>query len=464
MSESETPLVMMRGITKRFPGVLANDQVDFVARAGEVHALLGENGAGKSTLMNILCGLYHPDEGEIYIRGCRANLRSPRDAIDLGIGMVHQNFMLVNVHTVAENVILGLHQPRFFLDMKRLEREMEELSARYKLRVDPRARIWQLSVGEQQRVEIIKMLYRGAEILILDEPTAVLTPQETQDLFVTLRRMTEEGKAVIFISHKLDEVMAIATRITVLRNGRVVGTTTPAETNEARLAEMMVGREVLFHHERKPVPKGEVVLRAEDLHALNDRGLPALKGVSFSIREGEILGIAGVAGNGQRELAEVITGLRRASRGRIFINGKDVTNCSSRYIIEEGVSHVPEDRLGMGLVPNLAVSDNLIMKGYRHPPLARGPFLDRSSIFSFAQRLIRAFHIATPSCETQVKLLWGELAAHHFGPGDNFRPGADGGRPPHARAGRGGHRIGAQHPARPAREGRGHLAHLRRLR
>ena len=407
MVEPETPLVEMRGITKRFPGVLANDHIDFNARAGEVHALLGENGAGKSTLMSILCGLYRPDEGEIYIHGRRVNLRSPRDAIDLGIGMVHQNFMLVNVQTVAENVILGLRQPRFFLNVNRIEEEIEELSERYRLQVDPKARIWQLSVGEQQRVEIIKMLYRGAEVLILDEPTAVLTPQETEDLFTTLRRMREEGKAVIFISHKLDEVMAIATRITVLRNGRVVGETTPAETDEAKLAKMMVGREVLFHIEKKPVPKGDVVLRVEDIHALNDRGLLALKGISFSIREGEILGIAGVAGNGQRELAEVITGLRHTSRGRIFINGKDVTNCSSRYIIEEGVSHIPEDRLGMGLVPNLAVSDNLIMKGYRQPPLARGPFLNRSSIVRFAQSLIRAFNIATPSCETQVKLLSG---------------------------------------------------------
>ncbi|MGQ9625638.1 MAG: ABC transporter ATP-binding protein [Anaerolineae bacterium] len=407
MVEPETPLVEMRGITKRFPGVLANDHIDFNARAGEVHALLGENGAGKSTLMSILCGLYRPDEGEIYIHGRRVNLRSPRDAIDLGIGMVHQNFMLVNVQTVAENVILGLRQPRFFLNVNRIEEEIEELSERYRLQVDPKARIWQLSVGEQQRVEIIKMLYRGAEVLILDEPTAVLTPQETEDLFTTLRRMREEGKAVIFISHKLDEVMAIATRITVLRNGRVVGETTPAETDEAKLAKMMVGREVLFHIQKKPVPKGDVVLRVEDIHALNDRGLLALKGISFSIREGEILGIAGVAGNGQRELAEVITGLRHTSRGRIFINGKDVTNCSSRYIIEEGVSHIPEDRLGMGLVPNLAVSDNLIMKGYRQPPLARGPFLDRSSIIGFAQSLIQAFNIATPSCETQVKLLSG---------------------------------------------------------
>ena len=404
---TDTPLVRMQGITKRFPGVLANDNIDLEVRASQVHALLGENGAGKTTLMNILSGLYRADRGEIYVRGRRANLQSPRDAIDLGIGMVHQHFMLVDPQTVAENVILGLKTPRFFLDMVYIERRIAEFSEQYGLQVDPRARIWQLSVGEQQRVEILKMLYRGVDILIMDEPTAVLTPQEVEELFVTLRRMADEGKAVIFISHKLDEVMAISDRITVLREGKVVATVDTSQTTKEKLARMMVGREVLFRVEKKPIEPGEVVLEVRNLQALNDKGLPALKGVSFTIRQGEILGIAGVAGNGQRELAEVVTGLRKATGGGVFIAGCDLTNCSPRRVIREQVSHVPEDRLGMGLVPNLAVSDNVILKSYRDPPLARGPFLDRRSIGRFATRLIQAFNIITPSQETPVKLLSG---------------------------------------------------------
>lgn len=404
---TDTPLVRMRGITKRFPGVLANDHVDLEVQAGQVHALLGENGAGKTTLMNVLSGLYRADEGEIYIRERRASLQSPRDAIALGIGMVHQHFMLVEPQTVAENVILGLKTPRFFLDMARIERRITEFSRQYGLQVDPRARIWQLSVGEQQRVEILKMLYRGVDILIMDEPTAVLTPQEVEELFVTLRRMAGEGKAVIFISHKLDEVMAISDQITVLRDGRVVATVNTDQTTKEELARMMVGREVLFQVEKTSVEPGEVVLEVRNLRALNDKGLPALKDVSFTIHEGEILGIAGVAGNGQRELAEVVTGLRKTTEGCVFIAGCDLTNCSPRRVIREQVSHVPGDRLGMGLVPNLAVSDNVILKSYREPPLARGPFLDRPSIARFAARLIEAFSIVTPSQETPVKLLSG---------------------------------------------------------
>jgi len=346
----------MVGITKRFPGVLANDHINFDVKAGEVHALLGENGAGKTTLMSVLSGLYRADEGEIYIKGQRANLRSPRDAIDLGIGMVHQHFMLVEPHTVAENIALGLKTPRFFLDTAGTERRITELSKQYGLQVDPRARIWQLSVGEQQRVEILKMLYRGADILILDEPTAVLAPQEVEELFATLRRMAAEGQAVIFISHKLDEVMAISDRVTVLRHGKVVASVKAAETSKEELARMMVGREVLFRVEKKPVELGEAVLKVERLRALNDKGLPALKDISFIIREGEILGVAGVAGNGQRELAEVITGLRKATGGCVSISECDTTNCAPGEVIRQQVSHVPEDRLGMGLVPNLAVS------------------------------------------------------------------------------------------------------------
>jgi simple sugar transport system ATP-binding protein len=397
----------MRGITKRFPGVLANDHVDLEVYPGEVMALLGENGAGKSTLMNVLSGLYRPDEGEILIHGWPVHLHSPRDAIAHGIGMVHQHFMLVETLTVAENVILGLDTVGWVPRMEEVHRQIEALSEQYGLRVDPTAYIWQLSVGEQQRVEILKLLYRGADILILDEPTAVLTPQESADLSRTLRRMADEGKAVIFITHKLDEVMAFADRVTVLRAGKVVATLRTAETNKVELARLMVGREVLFRLEKRTCQPGEVALEVKDLQALNDKGLPALRGVSFQICAGEILGIAGVAGNGQRELAEVITGLRRATGGSVRVYGRDITNRSPREIIEAGISHIPGDRVGVGLVPNLPISDNLAMKAYRHPPLARGPLLDRSAMRDFARRLVEAFRIATPSPQTPARLLSG---------------------------------------------------------
>ncbi|HEY77323.1 MAG TPA: ABC transporter ATP-binding protein [Thermoflexia bacterium] len=402
-----SPAVQMRGITKRFPGVLANDHVDLEVYPGEVMALLGENGAGKSTLMNVLSGLYRPDEGEILIHGWPVHLHSPRDAIAHGIGMVHQHFMLVETLTVAENVILGLDTVGWVPRMEEVHRQIEALSEQYGLRVDPTAYIWQLSVGEQQRVEILKLLYRGADILILDEPTAVLTPQESADLSRTLRRMADEGKAVIFITHKLDEVMAFADRVTVLRAGKVVATLRTAETNKVELARLMVGREVLFRLEKRTCQPGEVALEVKDLQALNDKGLPALRGVSFQICAGEILGIAGVAGNGQRELAEVITGLRRATGGSVRVYGRDITNRSPREIIEAGISHIPGDRVGVGLVPNLPISDNLAMKAYRHPPLARGPLLDRSAMRDFARRLVEAFRIATPSPQTPARLLSG---------------------------------------------------------
>ena len=301
-------MLHMRDIVKSFPGVVANDHVTFEVRAGEVHALLGENGAGKTTLMNILYGLYRPDSGHIFIRGKEAHIRSPRDAIRHRIGMVHQHFKLVARHTVAENVALGLAGTPFFAPARVVERGLVELSQRYNLPVDPKAKLWQLSAGEQQRVEILKALYRGAEILILDEPTSVLTPQETAELFKVLRRMKEEGHAVIFITHKLSEVMAVADRVTVMRRGKVVATLPTAEVDKPTLARMMVGREVVFRLEKAACEPGEEALVVEGLWAPSDRGLPALKGVSFSVCRGEILGIAGVAGNGQRELVEVITG------------------------------------------------------------------------------------------------------------------------------------------------------------
>ncbi len=398
----------MKQITKRFPGgVVANCKVDLDVRKGEIHALLGENGAGKTTLMNILCGLYHPDEGEIYINEERVILNSPRDALDHGIGMVHQHFKLVSNFTVAENISLGLRYPRFLLNIEGIENETRKLSKRYGLEVDPKTMIWQLPVGEQQRVEIIKTLYQGAEIIILDEPTAVLTPAEAERLFSTLREMTTEGNSIIFISHKLNEVMAISDRITVLRGGRVVATVDKEGTDERELAKMMVGREVFLQATRKKIEEGEIVLEVDDLCALNDRGLPALNNISFSIRRGEILGVVGIAGNGQRELADVIAGLRRATSGRILISGKDMTNCPPRQIIDEKVGYVPEDRLGTGLISNLSISDNLILKDYRRYPLSKGPFLDRSAISRFVKRLIEIFKITTPSEESPVKILSG---------------------------------------------------------
>ncbi len=399
-------LVKMVNIVKRFPGVLANDHVNFELRPGEVHALLGENGAGKTTLMNILYGIYHPDGGEIYVKGRRVEIRSPRDAMSLGIGMVHQHFMLVDRHTVAENIALG-YARSLLNPLKEIKEKLREFAEKYGLKVDPDAYIWQLSAGEQQRVEIIKALYHGADILILDEPTSVLTPQETKELFKIIKRMRDEGKGIIFITHKLDEVFEVADRVTVMRRGKVVGTLKASETTKEELARMMVGREVLFRLEKEPVERGKPVLEVENLHALNDRGLPAVRGVSFRIHEGEIFGIAGVAGNGQRELAEVIVGLRKATAGRILIDGVDVTNKSPRFIASRGVAHIPEERLRHGIVPNLSVAENLILKDYYKEPYRRGLLLDHSKVVEDAERLINKFDIVTPSPLTPAKLLSG---------------------------------------------------------
>ena len=413
----DSPAVHMHGIVKRFPGVIACDQVNLEVRAGEIHALLGENGAGKSSLMNVLCGMYRPDEGEIFVnpggQGVpkQVDIRSSRDAYKLGIGMVHQHFMLVPTQTVAENVILGLEKPRFALHMRQVEKQILELSRQYHLRVDPAAYIWQLSVGEQQRVEILKLLYRHVDVLIFDEPTAVLTPQESEELGHVMRRMAGEGKAIIFITHKLDEVTAFSDRVTVLRRGKNIATLDTASTTKADLARLMVGREVLFRisKEETSVALDEmpIVLDVQNIHSLNDKGLPALQGMSLQVRSGQILGIAGVAGNGQRELAEVITGLRPVSSGKVRVREQDLTNKGPACYIDSGVSHIPGDRLGMGLAGNLPVSDNLIMKAYRRQPLAAGPFLLHNSIFTFTDRLIKAFQITTPSAATPVRMLSG---------------------------------------------------------
>lgn len=401
-------VIDMRGIVKRFPGVLANDHVDFGLRGGEIHALLGENGAGKSTLMNVLAGLYQPEAGEICVNGIPVSFSSPRDAIDAGIGMVHQHFMLVPSLTVTENVLLGLDEPRFRLRLPEYHRVVADLGERFGLKVDPRAKVWQLSVGEQQRVEILKMLYRGAEVLIMDEPTAVLAPQEIEGLFETLRAMVAEGKSVIFISHKLREVTAIADRVTVLRKGKVTAAKLKTEeVGRQELARLMVGREVLFRLEKMPCEPGEVVLAVENVSAENDKGLPALRGISFEVRSGEIVGLAGVAGNGQRELAQVLSGLRKCEQGRIFLNEVEISNQPARFGIQRGLAYIPEDRTHVGTAPNLSVTDNIIMKKYRQPPFARGLMLDMVAATHFAKDLKAEYDIIVPTVETPVRLLSG---------------------------------------------------------
>jgi len=400
--------VEMRGIVKRFPGVLANDRIDFDVRAGEIHALLGENGAGKTTLMNILYGLYRPEHGQILLNGRAAAIHSPADAIRLGIGMIHQHFMLVPTLSVAENVALGLPSSRgFLLDLDVVSSRIHELSGMYGLRVDPAAMVWQLAVGEQQRVEILKALYRGADLLILDEPTAVLTPQEVNELFTTLRRMAQDGHALIFISHKLHEVLSISDRVTVLRDGRVVKTLPTSEATREELARLMVGREVLLRVQRPPVEWGDVRLSLQDLWAHGDKGVPALRGVTLAVRAGEILGIAGVSGNGQRELAQVIAGLRALSQGKVEIDGVDTTGWSPDRLLKHGLAYIPEERMRDGVIRDFSVGENLILKDHVDRPFANGIFMNFGTIASYADRLIENFDIRTPSRDTPLKNLSG---------------------------------------------------------
>jgi simple sugar transport system ATP-binding protein len=401
----------MEGITKRFPGVVANDGVTFEAAAGEVHALLGENGAGKTTLSNILTGLYRPDEGVIELYGEPLAFSSPRDALLAGICMVHQHFLLVEPFTVAENVVLGDHRGegrRFLVHPHEIERRVAELSERYGLAVHPRARIWQLSVGEQQRVEILKALYREARILIMDEPTAVLTPQEADALFVTLRAMADAGKTVVFISHKLHEVKAVADRVTVLRGGKTVATVDAAGSTLRSLAALMVGREIEIARRQGREPPGEeVVLSVEGAHAAGDRGGEALKGVSLEVRSGEIVAVAGVAGNGQRELAEAIAGIRTLSAGRICVGGHALHRGDPRAAIKAGVAYIPEDRLGTGLAPSLSVARNVSLKSYRQPPVSHGPFLSLRRMAALAASLISRYDVQAPGPGTPVRNLSG---------------------------------------------------------
>ncbi len=405
---SSNVVVEMKGIVKRFPGVLASDHVDFQLRAGEIHALLGENGAGKSTLMNVLAGLYRQDAGIIKVNGKQVEFSSPRDAIQAGIGMVHQHFMLVPSQTVTENILLGLDEPRFFMRLQEYDSKIAELGERFGLKVDPRAKIWQLSVGVQQRVELLKMLYRGANVLIMDEPTAVLAPTEIEGLFQTLHAMIADGKSVIFISHKLQEVTAIADHVTVLRRGVATASNVPSKgVSRQELAKLMVGREVVFFVDKKPQPAGDVILDVKDLHAENDKGLPALRGVSLNVRAGEIVGVAGVAGNGQNELSQVIAGLRKCTQGEVHLSGDKISNRDTLYGIEHGMSYVPEDRTHVGSAPNLSVTDNVIMKNYRKSPISNRGVLDMGAATKFAKELKAAYDIVVPTVNTPVRLLSG---------------------------------------------------------
>ncbi|MBW7881559.1 MAG: ABC transporter ATP-binding protein [Caldilineaceae bacterium] len=393
------PVLETRNITKVFPGVVANKSVNLELHQGEILALLGENGAGKSTLMNIVYGLYHPTEGEILVDGTPVTMKTPRDAIALGIGMVHQHFQLVPVMTVTDNIMLGDESVKYgLLDRDAVAARILDLSQRYGLEVDPNAIVEDLPVGVRQRVEIVKSLYRNANILILDEPTAVLTPQEVEGLFNVMTTLKEQGKSIIFITHKLKEVLHIADRIMVLRGGVVVGEADPATATQEMLAEMMVGREVILTVEKGPVQPKEVVLELRDLTATSDLGEPALRGVSLSVRAGEILGVAGVQGNGQTELVEVITGLRKATGGQVLIGGQDMTNVSPRRVTEQGgSSHVPEDRHTYGMVDSYSVADNLVLNQYYLAPYANGVTINHKAIESRARELVKQFDVRTPS-------------------------------------------------------------------
>ena len=400
--------VELRGITKRFPGVLANDHISFDVQAGEIHALLGENGAGKSTLMKILYGLYKPDEGEILVNDAPIKIKSPLDAMRQGIGMVHQHFQLVPPFTVAENVALGLRSSREpMTDLHVVSKRLGELSEMYGLRVDPNALVWQLAVGQQQRVEILKALYRDAALLILDEPTAVLVPQEVDELFVTLRKLTDTGHSLIFISHKLHEVMAISDRVTVLRNGRAVGTKLAKETSQKDLARMMVGRDVITVWDKPMCPADEAVLRVENLTARNDKGLVAVKNLTLQVCGNEILAIAGVSGNGQRELAETIAGLRHAETGKVTVNGRDLTNRPPADIIAAQVAFIPEERMTMGVIRDFTVQENAILETHANAPLSHNTFFDFGKIEAHASQLVREYDVKTPTLDTPVKALSG---------------------------------------------------------
>jgi simple sugar transport system ATP-binding protein len=397
-----------RGITKRFPGVVANDQIDFEIKAGEIHAILGENGAGKTTLMNILFGLLQPDEGGIYIRGEKVKFRSPRDAISMGIGMVHQHRKLVSAHTAIENIILGHPNAGRILNMKKAEQEVRELCDRYGFNIDLRAKVWQLSEGEKQAVEIMKALYRGAEILILDEPNSALTPIETEKLLASIQAMAEDELAIVpFITHKLPIVLAISHRVTVLRRGEVVASMHTSDASEKSLAMQMVGRDVIFSLERTAVERGKPILQVENLSALNDKGFQALKGVSFTIHEGEILGIAGISGNGQQVLVETLVGLRPAQGGKVILAGKDITRDSSLARWQQGIGYIPSDRIHVGSIPDFSLVENTAMNYYYDEHFSRRGIMDYRDLRRLTAELIAEYGVAAPGPETKAKNLSG---------------------------------------------------------
>jgi len=389
-------IVEMRNIRKNFLGNVANDNINFDIYKGEIVSLLGENGAGKTTLMKILYGMYGKDGGEIYVHGSKAEINSPKEAINAGIGMVHQHFTLVRTLSVLENVILGLPSPKgFALDMDTARKNLKEIIDKYKLVVDPDAKIWQLSVGERQRVEIIKALYRKIEVLILDEPTAVLTPQEVEELFKTLRIFRKEGKSIVFISHKLEEVIEISDRIVILRSGKVSGERKKEETNEKELATLMVGREIIEALRNEATQAAEPILKVNNLRVLNDKGLVALKGVSFEVRKKEILGIAGVAGNGQKELEDIICGVRKLISGKVLFNGNNVVNKKPKEIINLGIGRIPEDRMESGLILDIPVFENLVAEFYDKPPFSKGMLINYAEIRKFAEDLVSRYRIKT---------------------------------------------------------------------
>ena len=408
MTTATTDHVEMRNITKRFPGVLANDNVTLGVRRGEVHALLGENGAGKSTLMKILYGMQQPDEGEIRLNGAPIRIASPAAAIKAGIGMIHQHFMLVPSLTVAENVALGLRSTNPpFVNLNTIVKKSRDLADRYGIKIDPNTYVWQLSVGEQQRVEILKALYRDAHVLILDEPTAVLTPQEVTELFKTLRHMTDIGHALIFISHKLHEVLSISERVTVLRDGRVVGSQATASATRSSLVQMMVGREIALSVEHQPLTLGEVRLSLKGLTALSDRQTPALRNVTLDVRAGEIVGLAGVSGNGQRELAEVIAGLRRATGGSVSVDGVDITHQPVNARIQAGLSYIPEERMRDGAIREFSVSENAILQTHNAAPVSRFGIFNFGAVRQQTQTLIDSFNVKTPNQRVAIRNLSG---------------------------------------------------------
>ena len=404
-----TTVLELRDITKSFPGVLANDHISLTLEEGEIHALLGENGAGKTTLMNILYGLYKPDEGEILIRGQKVDIQSPNDAIASGIGMVHQHFMLVPVMTVTENVMLGVEPTHngIFLDEAKVAKRIREISEQYGLEVDPDSYVRDLSVGIQQRVEIVKVLYREADILILDEPTAVLTPQEVEGLFKILQTLIDKGKSLIFITHKLKEVMAVADRITVLRAGHTVGTVFPKKVDPEKLATMMVGREVNLVVRKKPSQPGETALQVKDLFVRDERKHMTVNGVSFDVRKGEVLGIAGVQGNGQTELVYALTGLLPIDSGELDLLGKTVHKLTPRHVLESGVAHIPEDRQRHGLVLSFPLYDNLVLCNYYLPPFASGIALKQDKIIKNGEELVKQYDIRTPNVFVAASTLSG---------------------------------------------------------